>query len=243
MTRAKRAILVSGVWCLFAALTLSGSGAWASPAPAQSGDLQSVIAQLNAASAKFKSAQADFSWDTYQAVVQVHDTQTGVIYFERVGGATRMGAYFQAQGSQTPTKIVVYNGGQLEYYQPSLKQMDIYRAGANSGQMESALTLGFGGSGTDLEKNWDVSLLGREKINGTDTVKLDLKPKDPKIQQNFTHITIWVDPTRSISLKQIAYEPSGDQRTCLYTNIKYNQAVNPDLFHIKPVSGTDIRTH
>ena len=43
-----------------------------------------------------------------------------------------------------------------------IKQLTILKAGANHAQLESFLTLGFGGSGTDLEANWKVSLLGTE---------------------------------------------------------------------------------
>ncbi len=41
----------------------------------------------------------------------------------------------------------------------------------------------------------------------------------------FAHVTIWVDPTQGISYKQIFYEPSGDNRTATYTNIRYNQPI------------------
>jgi outer membrane lipoprotein-sorting protein len=245
MSRPKKLVVLLGLFCAFAGDVPSWGAAPAVSAPMaqQSGDLQTVIAQLNAASAKFKSAQADFIWDNYQAVVQVHDTQSGVIYYQRNGAATRMAAYLKASDPQGTDKTVVYDGGQLEVYQPAILRMDVYHAGPSSGQYESFLTLGFGGSGADLEKNWDVTLLGREKINATDTVKLDLKSKDPKIQSNFTHITIWVDPSRSISLKQIFYEPSGDLRTCTYSNIKYNEPVSEGVFHIKTVHGTVVQSH
>jgi outer membrane lipoprotein-sorting protein len=239
----KKPVAWLSVMFVLAVINPRDGAAQSAAASAQDGDLQKVLAQLNAASAKFKNAQADFSWDTFQAVVQVHDTQTGVISFEHSGGTTRMAAYFNPEAGQSAGKIVVYDGSRLEYYEPTIKQMNIYRAGPNSGQYESFLTLGFGGSGTDLEKNWDLTLLGREKIGGTDTVKLDLKSKDPKIQNNFTHITIWVDPTRSVSLKQVFYEPSGDQRPCVYANIKYNLRLNGDVFRIQTAPGTAVQVH
>ena len=54
----------------------------------------------------------------------------------------------------------------------------------------------------------------------------------------FTHVTIWVDPVRGVSLKQIFYEPGGDTRTATYTNIRYNQPVPNDVFKIVPAKGT-----
>ncbi len=221
---------------------IAGPGQWQAAAQtAQAGDLEKVLAQLDAASAKFKSAQADFSWDAYQAVVQEHDVQTGVIYFEKRSGATRMAAYFKPAGGESASKIVVYDGSQLQFYQPSIKQMQILRAGANSGQYESFISLGFGGSGSDLEKTWTVTLMGKEAMNGVQVVKLDLKPKAQNIQNMFSHVTVWLDPARGVGLKQIFYQPSGDQRICTYTNIKYNQPVSEAVFHIKTAPGTAIQ--
>jgi outer membrane lipoprotein-sorting protein len=210
----------------------------AAPSAASSADLQKVISQLDTAAAKFLSAQADFTWDQFQAVVQDHDIQTGTIYFERKKGDTRMAAYFLQENGKDAPKTVSFDGEEVHYYEPRIKQMTILRAGADRSQWESFLTLGFGGSGSDLEANWKVSLLGTEIMNGVSLAKLDLVPKTQKVQEMFTHVTIWVDPTRAISLKQIFYEPSGDLRTVTYKIIHYNTPIAGDVFHIKTAPGT-----
>jgi outer membrane lipoprotein-sorting protein len=210
----------------------------AASAAASSADLHKVISQLDTAAAKFLSAQADFTWDQYQAVVQESDVQSGTIYFERTKGVTRMAAYLQKDNGKTALKTVVYDGGEVDFYEPEIKQMTVLRAGANRGQWESFLTLGFGGSGADLEANWKVSLLGTETMSGVSVAKLDLVPTAQKVQEMFTHVTIWIDPTRGISLKQVFYQPSGDLRTATYKNIRYNAPITGDAFHIKTAPGT-----
>ena len=112
------------------------------------------------------------------------------------------------------------------------------KAGGNRSQWESFLTLGFGGSGADLQKNWTVSLQGTEKIDGVSVAKLDLVPKEQKVLDMFAHVTIWVDPARSLSYKQVFYQPSGDKRTATYTNIRYNVPLPASVFQIKPLPGT-----
>jgi outer membrane lipoprotein-sorting protein len=206
-------------------------------APASGGDVQKVIGQLNAAAAKFGSAQADFSWDQFQAVVQESDVQTGTIYFERKKGATRMAAHLKQENGKDAPKTVTYDGGEVEYYEPTIKQLTTMKAGSNKGQWESFLTLGFGGSGTDLEENWKVSLVGTESMDGVSVDKLDLVPKEQKVLDMFTHVTIWVDPARGISLKQIFYQPSGDLRTALYKNIRYNTPIAAEMFKIQVAPG------
>jgi outer membrane lipoprotein-sorting protein len=226
---------------MFALVCLGLMGhCWAQTASSAAGsaDLQKVITQLNTAAAKFLSAQADFVWDQYQVVVQESDVQTGAIYFEHKKGVTRMAAKLTQENGKDAPKTVVYDGGEVDFYQPEIKQMTIMRAGANRGQFESFLTLGFGGSGADLEANWKVSLLGTESIDGVSVAKLDLVPVQQKVLDMFTHVTIWVDPTRGVSYKQVFYQPSGDKRTATYKNIRYNQPIAETIFHIETAPGT-----
>jgi outer membrane lipoprotein-sorting protein len=211
--------------CLGLGLLLPGA------AKAQSGDdLQKVIAQLNAAAAKFQSAQADFSWDQFQAVVQEHDLQTGTIYYERRNGSTRVAAYLKQDNGKDAPKTVLFEGGEAQFYEPNIKQITVIRAGDNRAQWESFLTLGFGGSGAELQANWKVSLQGTEKMDGISVDKLDLVPIQANVANMFSHVTIWIDPARGVSLKQIFYQPSGDMRTATYKNIRYNAPIPSSIF-------------
>jgi outer membrane lipoprotein-sorting protein len=227
------------LFCLGLVVSLPGSLSAQSAPPAGNADLQKVITELNAAAAKFVSAQADFAWDQFTAVVQEHEIQTGTIFFERKKGVTLMAAYLKQDNGKDAPKTVVYNGSEVKFYEPTIKQLTTMKAGANRGQFESFLTLGFGGSGTDLEANWEVSLLGIEPMDGVSVAKLDLVPKEQKVLDMFTHVTIWVEPSRGINHKQIFYQPSGDLRTTTYKNIRYNSPVPADVFQIKPAPGTN----
>lgn len=203
-------------------------------APAQNADLQKVLTQMDAAAAKFQSAQADFVWDQYTAVVQSHDYQKGTIAFRREGGATEMIAHVKTENDQPAPKDVLYKGGELDFYQPELKQETIFKAGGN---IERYLTLGFGGSGKDLAATWTIAYQGTETIDGVETAKLDLTPKQAGGNQQFTHITIWVDPKRGISLKQQVFQESGDWRIADYSNIKLN-GVPASAFNLQVAPGT-----
>lgn len=212
----------------------------AQSAPSSSGTLDTVLAQMDAAAQKFHSAQADFERDQYQRVVDNTDTQKGTIYFLRSGNATQMSLRMTQFNGQPDEKDVVFKDGVLQFYQPKIEQMTVIHAGNNQQQFESFLTLGFGGSGSDLKKNWDITYLGEETIDGVKTVKLDLVGKQASVRNMFQHVTIWVDPTRAISLKQEFFEPSGDTNTASYHNIRYNQKVPLSVFSIKTTSKTTV---
>lgn len=220
-----------------AAMALAFLGLASVRGSAQSGDLDGVLTQMDKAAASFRNAQADVVWDQYVKVVDDHEQQSGTVYFDRKGGATEMAVHIV----KPDAKVVVYKNGELDFYQPSIDQMNVFAAGANRSQYESFLTLGFGGSGSDLKSSWDISYQGKEPVGGVDAVKLDLKPKQQAVQNNFTHVTIWVDPTRAISLKQQFFAPSGDLKTVTYSNIKYNAGKLPsDALTIHTTSKTQI---
>ena len=203
----------------------------ATASPAQSPDLQKVLTQMDAAAERFQSAQADFAWDQLTAVVQDHDVQKGNIAFRHLGATTEMIAHVLTDEGKPSPKDVLYKSGELDLYQPNIQQETILSAGANRQQYEEFLTLGFGGSGKDLAAHWNVAYQGMEKIDGVDTAKLELTSRHPGANDMFTHITIWVDPARGVSLKQQFFQSSGDMRT---------NAAAASLFALKLPSGTQV---
>jgi outer membrane lipoprotein-sorting protein len=212
-------------------------------AQAKPGEVDAVLRQMDAASTKFKSAEADFKWDFYERVVKETTTQTGTIYFLKNGAKLEMGA----KVAPPQAKFVEYKNAVLRLYDPNTNHITILNAGKNQAQYESFLTLGFGGSGSELAKAWTIGDQGSESLSDgekqIDTRKLDLVSKDPGVRNMFTHITIWVDPIRGISLKQQFFTPSGDYRTANYTNIRYNQPVNNKPYAIKTNSKTTVDNH
>lgn len=216
--------------------------------------VDTVLHQLDVASANFKSAQADFRWDVYERVVKETTSQCGIIYFERHGEATEMGAKVAPSPTQScsgesaatanGTRTLSYRSGELQMFEPDTNHLTMLHAGTNQAQYESFLTLGFGGSGRDLAKSWKVTDEGTEVLkDGTKDVavaKLDLVALDPANRNMFTHITIWVDPIRGVSLKQQFFTPAGDYRTTYFDHIRYNQKVNDSTFAIKTNKQTQV---
>ena len=225
---------------LVAALTLTPLAALAQS------QLTTVLAQMDAASAHFKSAQADVRYDNYTRVVNDHDIETGSLYIARSGSSEHMGAAFYNVGadnkpSSTAARIVNFDGATLRIFTVGTNQVDLFNAGANQAKYDSFLTLGFGGSGKDLANAWHITDQGPDTIDGVKTEKLDLVSKDPGVKDTFTHITIWIDPTRAISLKQIFYAPNGDNRTAAYSNIRLNGRIDTKPYNIP--KGASVITH
>ena len=228
--RAMSGVVCAGLLCV--------GGSVAAPAQDNAAHLNEVLRQMDAASAKFKSAEADFKKDLYQRVVNETATQNGSIYFLKNGSSTQMGAIISPPEART----VEFKDGKLQLFDPGADHLTVVDARSNQAQYESFLTLGFGGSGKDLEARWSITDQGTESMSdGTQTVKvekLELVAKDAGGRSTFSRVTIWVDPTRAISLKQEFVTPSEDKQTATYTKIRYNGKVDTKRFAIKTDSKT-----
>ena len=199
-----------------------------------SDDLQRVLAQMDQTAANFPTAQAAFEWDQYQKVVDEHDLQKGMVYFRRAGGEVQMAADIS---DPKPPKYVLFTDSKVEVYQPKIDQVTTYNTGKDRATIESFLVLGFGGSGKDMLKSFDVSYLGSEKVGGVDAVKLGLVPKSVKVRNNFDHILLWIDPALGVSVQQQLFS-SGDYRLAKYSDIQLHQKIPDSVFKLKTTGKT-----
>jgi outer membrane lipoprotein-sorting protein len=113
-----------------------------------------------------------------------------------------------------------------------------YTAGANHNEIESYLVLGFGGSGEDLKKSFDVTFEGGESIDNIATAKLHLIPKSEKVKNYFTEAFLWIDLSRGVSLQQKFLQSQGDYRVAKYTAVKVNSKIGNDVFRLKTTGKT-----
>jgi outer membrane lipoprotein-sorting protein len=196
--------------------------------------LDSALQKMDEAAAHFQSAQADFIWDQYQKVVDEHDTQKGTVYYRRVGKDIEMMAAIK----EPEPKFVLYKDGKLQVYQPKIDQVMDYSMGGNRSDVESYLVLGFGGSGADLRKSFDVSFEGEESIDGIATAKLQLIPKSEKFRSNISKIFLWIDLSNGISVQQKFMQSQDDYRLAKYAGIRIPAKIGNDVFQLKTTKKT-----
>jgi len=195
-----------------------------------------VLAEMDTASKNFRSAEASFVWNQYQKVIDETETQSGKIYFRRQNSEIQMAADI----SEPDKKYILYSGGKVQVYQPKIDQVTEYNPGKNRNDLESFLVLGFGGSGHDLLKAYEVKSLGMETVNGTQAAKLELIPKSPRLRNNIARILLWIDPARGVSVQQQFFEPSGDYRLAKYSDIQVNQKLSDNAFKLKTTGKTRV---
>jgi len=200
----------------------------------ESAELERVLGQMDAAAKSFKTTEASVVWEQYQKVIDDTEKETGKICFRREGGEIQMAADF----AEPDQKYVLYSGGKVQVYQPKIDQVNEYNPGKNRSDVESFLMLGFGGSGHDLLKSYEVKFLGSENVNGVAAEKLELIPKSARLKNNIARILLWIDPARGISVQQQFFEPGGDYRLAKYSEIQINQKLPENAFKLKTTGKT-----
>ena len=201
------------------------------PQAAPAGNLQGTLAKLDAASAKFKSAQATFHKDDFTKLVGDHTASEGSRYFIRNGAAVEAGIRIDGKNG----RIATYKNGVLRDYNPGAANcFNTVDSSQSKGRTESFLTLGFGGSGKELSAAWTVTDDGPESIEGVKTEKLELVSKDQSVRNNFSRVILWMDLDRDISIKQQYFTAgTGDISTATFTKVRLNEKVDTAPFDFK----------
>ncbi len=211
---------------------------------AQNADKAKVLDRLNQAAANFHSTSADFEFDTIETdPIYDKDVQTGKVYYQRSGSAFKMGVHFTEHNGKPSARAYTFADGSFKLFEAGTDTVTTY---AKVSKFESYAILGFGASGRDLEAKWDITYLGSETLpdgkTQVKTEKLELVAKDPAVRKNIQKVTIWVDPERAVSLKQIFTTSSTSTHVCVYSNIKMNQALPDEAFKFKTDSKTVYQT-
>lgn len=214
-------------------------------APVEASPLNTVLKKMDTAAAGFRNLQAEFEWDSYEKVIdEIDEYQTGTIYYRRAGKEIEMMADVKKAGSdpqklKPEPKFVLFGQGKVKMYQPKTDQVTEFDLGKNRADFESYIVLGFGGSGQDLLKAFDVNYVGPGTINGIATAKLRLVPKSEKVRNTYKEIFLWIDLDRGISVQQQFFTPQGDYRLAKYSSIQLNEKkIADDVFKLKTTSKT-----
>src|SRR6202042_1631771 len=145
-------------------------------------------------------------------------------------GQMQVALHLKSDNGQPIQKDMVYGDGVGKLYDASIKQMQVFKVGDKSAQLESFLTLGFGGSGEDLKKNWNVASAGMEQVNGVSAAKLELTPRDPALAKTAPKVFLWIDVDKGLAVKQQRFDSTGNYVVFTYSNIHPNAKVGRDAF-------------
>jgi outer membrane lipoprotein-sorting protein len=138
------------------------------------------------------------------------------------------------------SRTILRNGDNFYIYTPGLKRVEEYNLGKNRNLADEFLVLGFGTSGTELQKGFETKYLGEDKVGDKNDAELELTPRSADVLKQFSKIQIWLDETTWLAdQQQFTENGSGDYLTVRYTKMVRNPKINDSQFKPHWPKGTE----
>lgn len=215
------------LWGFIVCLLLAGS---AKPAAA-SQSLQQVLARMDKAASDFQAMTAQVVWVTHTDVLNKDNKETGTVTMKKIQPGEVQGL---VDFTSPDRKTITFEKRKYQEYLPKLKTVQVFDLAKHGEQIDKFLMIGFGTSGMELAKDYQVSVLGTANLNGQPTVHLQLIPKAADALQYVQKLELWVpeqgDP---YPLQEKIFEPSHDYRMVNYSDLKINPLLRPDALQLK----------
>jgi outer membrane lipoprotein-sorting protein len=175
------------------------------------GTTESVLNRIDKSAADFRSLSADIEQLKYTDVVKDTSTETGQIFVRR-------DQKMRIDLTKPDPKTILRTGDSLFIYTPKINRVEEYNLGKNRSIVDQYMRLGFGTKSQDLQRSYDIKLLGEEDIDHHKTALLELTPKSDEIRKQITKIQMWVDETSWLPIQQKFLEAGGGD----YFLVKYS---------------------
>jgi len=190
---------------------------WATILTAQAPALPQVLALLDQAGPAFRDMTATLVRTDYTPVLKETEVQRGVVRLKRTGPREiRMLVEFKEPDPQ----VIAFERNEAQKYYPKLQLVEIYELGKYRSLKDQFLLLGFGVTGKELQKNYEVKVAGSEQVAGQPTTRLELIPRSKEAQEVLKRAELWITPA-GYPAQQRIYTTSVEY-TFTYSEVRLN---------------------
>ena len=187
-------------------------------APAADSPLDAVLARLDEASATFKGLTADIRKMSHTDVVNVDDVDSGTIMVKRVKPHD---THIRIDLTTPRRESVTVGDGKAQIFYPQSNEAQVLELGKNRGVVDQFMLLGFGSNSAELKSAYTVTLGGVDSVNGENTTRILLVPKDREILARVKQCELWISD-KGWTVQQKFHTEGGDYMLSTYSNMKLN---------------------
>ena len=193
-----------------------------------------VLLRMDSEARGFGQMTAKFKNTTYTKVLDDTSAEVGSLWLKRSDGKIEMRGEIAGEDA----RAFGLRGSEGQVYYPKLKTVQIYDLGEERSLMDQFLLLGFGSSGKELAQNYTVKVGGDELVGGRKTTRLELVPKDKKMQEQIVRIDLWIPLDAGYPVQQKFLKPRGNYNLVLYWDVKVNPGLPDSEFRLALPPGT-----
>lgn len=190
-------------------------------APLYAQTVQAVLERMDKEAALFRRMTAKLKKSTFTAVLNDTTEESGGMWLKKSGRGIEMRGEIEG----TDQRSFGFRDNKAEIYYPKMNTVQIYELGKERSLIDQFLLLGFGSTGKDLQKNYEVKFGGEEVVGGQNTTRLELIPKSAKVLEQIRKVELWFPFDAGHPVQQKFLQPGGNFYQVVYSDIK----LNPDL--------------
>jgi outer membrane lipoprotein-sorting protein len=195
--------------------------------------LADILARMDLAAKDFKSVSAKTKHVDFTAVLNESSESSGEMKMKR----GKAGITGLVDFTQPDRRTLYINGRTAERYFPNAKTVEVYDTSKFSQSMDQFLLLGFGTSGTELEKAYTVKLGGVETLNTIATTRSEVTPKSRELLKVVCRSDLCIAEGQSTPVQEKLFEPSRNYLLITYSDVKVNPPLPDSAFELKLPAG------
>lgn len=184
-----------------------------------------ILARMDEAAPKFRQMSADVKRTTHTAVLDEDSVESGSVRMRRLLPADEIQGLVEF--TVPDHKLYWFEKRKLRIYTPKINTIEEIDLGQHGEQLDEFLSIGFGTSGKQLAKGYDVKVVADNKVPRTTEVRLT--PHDPEVQKYLTRIDLWITD-ENYPVQERLVEPSKDTILVNYSSIQLNPNLPADAF-------------
>lgn len=208
------------------------------PAAEEQLNLEQVMAKVEQAQKALETLRADIAHTRQILLLEVKETMSGRLLFK---AAPKECKKLLITFTKPEKQMNLIEGNKVTVYTPSKKQAEEYELDkATSGKVK-AFGIGFMESAAVAKKDFDITLLGHEALDGTPTAKIEMKPKPGRDSGPYDKVVIWFETERWVPLMIKLFESDGEVITVIrLTKVELNKRIRDWELKLKLPRGTEV---
>jgi outer membrane lipoprotein-sorting protein len=188
--------------------------------------VQQVLARMDKAANDFKAMTAQVTHIDHTEVLNDDTKEVGSVTMKKVRPGEVEG---RVDFTAPDRKIITFEKRKIQEYLPKINTLQVFDLDKHGEQLDQFLMIGFGTSGTELAKDYDVSLLAKENT----ALHLRLIPKGAEARQYVKTLDLWIpDQGDPYPLREKIFEPSGNYVLVTYDDLKINPPLKTDAMRL-----------
>ena len=181
--------------------------------------VETTLHHMDALSKTFRGVTADLRKISFTYFAKDTEEESGRISMYR---PTPQDMRMLAEFTKPEERAVAFAKSKVQMYYPKINTVQEYNLGKESHLVDQFLLLGFGSSGADLRKNYNIKYVELTTIDGGKADHLLLEPKAAEARDQVRGIDLWIAQPGGYPVRMKVLQPSRDTIELQYSNLKIN---------------------